>query len=396
MKNVFQSGSEKDRLNKNIMIISLVWTALIIASLVWNYYNEKKQTQVLAINSARSNFNKDQAFRFWASTHGGVYVSVNERIQPNPYLSHVPKRDVITHLGDSLTLMNPAYMLRQMMAEFSELYGIKGRITSLKPLRPENNPDKWEKAALLSFEHGNDEVFEFSKINNEPYLRLIRPMITKKTCLKCHEHQGYKEGDVRGGVGISIPMKPYLIIEKKTITVIVLTHLFFWFLGLIVLAFIYRSSKNRIEEKIKTEEKLNKYRNHLEELVEERTSELKSVNEQLTGEIIERKKLEDEKIRMSKLEGIHEMVITVNHEMNQPLSVITASTDYLMQRMEKDSQIYRDSQIIQAAAWKLADLIKKITNLKEKSIEEIRVTEYARNMKMISLEPKSEDKNEEL
>jgi signal transduction histidine kinase len=106
--------------------------------------------------------------------------------------------------------MNPAYILRQVMDEYGDLYGIKGKITSFKLMNPNNAPDAWEADALRKFDQGVKEVFEFTEMNGAPYLRLMQPMITQRGCLKCHAFQGYKVGDVRGGVGVAVPMQPYI------------------------------------------------------------------------------------------------------------------------------------------------------------------------------------------
>ena len=140
-------------------------------------------------------------------------MPIDEKTPPNPHLEHVPERDIQTPSGKRLTLMNPAYMVRQLREEFAKLYGVKGHITSLKNFRPETAPDDWEKAALKEFEGGRKEVQEFTVIGDEPYLRLMRPLIADKGCLKCHGFQGYKEGDVRGGVSVSLPMKDFLAID---------------------------------------------------------------------------------------------------------------------------------------------------------------------------------------
>ena len=50
----------------------------------------------------------------------------------------------------------------------------------------------------------------------------------------------------------------------------------------------------RVTERMQAEEKLKKYRKHLEEIVEERTSELKKINEKLRQEVTERKRAEEE------------------------------------------------------------------------------------------------------
>lgn len=192
-----------------VLVISL-WTLIIGGSFYWNLMQEKVSMMALSKKEAIANFNKDQAFRFWASKHGGVYVKKDARTPSNPNLAHISERDIRTPSGKELTLMNPAYMLRQMMGEFPQEYGVKGRIVSDKPLWLPNAPDAWEADALKKFKSGSQEKFEYTLRNGEPYLRLMRPMITEKTCLKCHAAQGYKEGDIRGGVEVMVKMAPYI------------------------------------------------------------------------------------------------------------------------------------------------------------------------------------------
>ena len=192
---------------------ALAWSVLILAALLWGRNVAQDQTQQLGAHEARAHFNKDQAFRLWATQHGGVYVPVSEGTPPNPYLSHVDERDIESPSGRPLTLMNPAYMVRHMMQEYEALYGVRGRITSLKPLNPDNAPDSWERAALLEFERGVGEISQVVETADGRFLRLMQPMATNEGCLKCHAHQGYKVGDVRGGVGVTVSLEPYLAAE---------------------------------------------------------------------------------------------------------------------------------------------------------------------------------------
>ena len=57
---------------------------------------------------------KDTLYRRWNTQHGGVYVPVTEDTPPNPYLRDVPERDITTPSGRQLTLLNHAYMIRQV------------------------------------------------------------------------------------------------------------------------------------------------------------------------------------------------------------------------------------------------------------------------------------------
>jgi signal transduction histidine kinase len=238
------------------VLVLVAWTVVIGGSLAWNLYNGHHQTREMATKEARAHFDKDQAFRFWATRHGGVYVPADERTPPNPNLRHIPERDIETPSGKKLTLMNPAYMLRQMMNEFTDLYGVRGRITSMKYLNPTNAPDEWEKKALLAFENGVKEAFEFGEIGGDPYLRLMRPMVTQEGCLKCHGFQGYKVGDVRGGVGVSVPLAPYLSIQRWHDTVQVGTHAAIWLVGALAIMVIARRSRHRQMERLLADQAL--------------------------------------------------------------------------------------------------------------------------------------------
>nr|WP_319543984.1 ATP-binding protein [uncultured Pseudodesulfovibrio sp.] len=193
-----------------------IWNQAIVLILFWTFANFifafmgevlLKQTSTnLAYIKGREAFNKDQAFRLWATVHGGIYVPATDKTPPNPYLSHIPERDISTESGKRLTLMNPAYMVRQLNEYYSELFGIFGHITSLTPLRLENQADQWEQQALYSFENGAKEYSEIFKENGKDFIRIMKPMITTKGCLKCHARQGYKVGDIRGGVSVKVPL----------------------------------------------------------------------------------------------------------------------------------------------------------------------------------------------
>ena len=78
--------------------------------------------------------------RDWSARHGGVYVPVTAETRPNPYLLH-PKRDIVDGDGRSLTLVNPAFMTRQIAELAEKAEGVKFHITSLKPIRPANKAD---------------------------------------------------------------------------------------------------------------------------------------------------------------------------------------------------------------------------------------------------------------
>jgi signal transduction histidine kinase len=177
---------------------------------MWSWQLSERSAGELALDSAHLSLRKDVLYRQWAASHGGVYVPVTETTQPNPYLEAIPERDLVTPSGRRLTLLNPAYMTRQVQEMGLEGHGLYGHITSLMPLRPENAPDPWEEEALRKFEEGAAEVVAVSDVRGEPHLRLMQPFVTEQSCLKCHAVQGYDVGDIRGGISVSAPLRPYL------------------------------------------------------------------------------------------------------------------------------------------------------------------------------------------
>ena len=84
-------------------LIVLLVSSFIGFSLYWNLANLSQQQLQQARAEAESHWNKDLSFRRWATRHGGVYVKPDIRTPPNPYLAHLPNRDIVTADGDKLT-----------------------------------------------------------------------------------------------------------------------------------------------------------------------------------------------------------------------------------------------------------------------------------------------------
>ena len=222
------------------------WSALIMGSAAWNMGRDHDEMLTMARHEAKVHIDKDLAFRRWATFHGGVYVPANAATPPNPHLDHVLERDLVTPSGRHLTLMNPAYMVRQVMGQSAELYGVKGKITSLKLFNPANAPDQWERDTLLAFDQGTKERTEVTEIDGVPHLRCMVPLSTEAGCLKCHGAQGYKVGDVRGGVSVAVPLAPFFAEYRNHFRRTIVTHLAIWAIGMGFLAFFHGRGKKAI------------------------------------------------------------------------------------------------------------------------------------------------------
>lgn len=186
-------------------IIILIWIVLVSISFVWNYTDTKIEHKEEALQSSKNFFDLIVMTSEWNAQHGGVYVPVTPETKPNQYLD-TSLRDIQVNEQLTLTKVNPAFMTRQI-SEVSEKKGISFHITSLNPIRPLNQPSQIEKDALNAFEQGEDEKGKFIKQNGKTAFFYMAPLKTKKACLKCHAKQGYQEGDIRGGISVTLPFR---------------------------------------------------------------------------------------------------------------------------------------------------------------------------------------------
>lgn len=226
---------ELTTLNRYALTLCVGWAVLVAVSYLLFARSEEQRMGEVALSIARSSHDKDLVYRMWNSMHGGVYVPVTEKTQPNPYLE-VPNRDVTTTEGLRLTMVNPAYMTRQVHEIGQEHYGIKGHITSLTPIRPANAPDEWETKALHRILA--DKLNEYSEIMTEDgqqVLRYLKPLVTEEPCLKCHAIQGYKVGDIRGGIGVTVPMDSFADIVRSDMTKVLFLHASILVMGLTII-----------------------------------------------------------------------------------------------------------------------------------------------------------------
>lgn len=242
-------------------LFATCWTIIIAASFSWNVVRQKNEILQVAKNEATTMFEKDFVYYRWATRHHGVYVPITDKTRPNPYLKNLPEASATTATGTPLTLVNPEYMIREVYEMKSGPGSALGHITSLDPIREKNAADAWETRALKSFETGKTQVSSVEDINGQPYLRLMRPLITAKDCLKCHAQQGYHLGDIRGGISVSVPMTLLFSIYRKDILMFALAHGPLWILGLLGIFLsshrINQSMRKREQAEAKTRSIIN-------------------------------------------------------------------------------------------------------------------------------------------
>lgn len=219
---------------KFILGVLALFLVSSFASLFLSLRSTDSQYEQLAAAVGRSYFRAIVATRQWNAEHGGVYVVVNDRVQPNMLLND-PLRDLVTASGLRLTKINPAMMTRQISDLLNQGDDLRIRITSLKPIRPENSADIWEIEALTGFEKGNLEHFGLEATGESSVYRYMAPLFVVAECLDCHAKQGYRVGDVRGGISVTFPYAPFLAAIGSAKRQTMHVHLFIGVVGILVI-----------------------------------------------------------------------------------------------------------------------------------------------------------------
>ncbi|HBG05243.1 MAG TPA: histidine kinase [Geobacter sp.] len=235
-----------------------VWTLFIVLLAALTLHLQHLGTIRSAQSEARDYFSLNRSYRAWAAGMGGLYVPA-DKVAPNPYLDS-RRRTLTTREGKELTLVNPAYMTRIVFESLkaSSPNPVVSKITSLKPLNPSNAPDPWEREALAAFERGEGaERTEVTTLYGKPYLRFMSRFMTEQDCLDCHGQQGYRLGDVRGGIAISIPLAGYYATESRNRNNQLAGYLLLWGVGSTGIAL---SSRRRSAYQDKLRESEEKFR----------------------------------------------------------------------------------------------------------------------------------------
>lgn len=215
------------------LILGIAWTVGLFTILYMEVKQESTQARELSLHYAQAFFQSIVTTRAWNAAHGGVYVPITDATRPNPYLD-IPDRDMTTTEGRKLTLINPAFMTRQIAEIAAQKNQVRFHITSLNPVRPGNRPDVWEAASLRMFRKNIREKAEFIDSDSGPRLfRYMAPLWTTKACLKCHAKDGYKVGDLRGGISVSIDSDSIIDSTNRQIKHLIVSHLVIWALVLV-------------------------------------------------------------------------------------------------------------------------------------------------------------------
>ncbi len=195
-----------NKMSLRLKFILLIGIVVVISYGITFYRTSQFQNELVLSQAARQARMLHQQIlmtRKWVADHNGLFFMRQPGVEPNPFLKDP---EMVDAKGVRYVKRNPAMVTRELSAYADQAGFCDYRVTTLKTINPANAPDPWEEKSLLLFEEGVEEVIEFTEVNNRPTLRYIAPLPVEQSCLECHSHQGYKIGDIRGGLSVTIPV----------------------------------------------------------------------------------------------------------------------------------------------------------------------------------------------
>jgi signal transduction histidine kinase len=141
-------------------------------------------------------------------------------------------------------LRTPAQITREVSEIASKNHDISFRLSSLKPVNPTNKADAWEEKILKELKEPGKYATNISKEENRTFYRLLKPLLVEQSCLACHAQHGYKVGDVRGALSVSVSFDSELVeIRKNLLQMAILTIALILIFIITIYWFIWRLFK---------------------------------------------------------------------------------------------------------------------------------------------------------
>ena len=165
-------------------------------------------------------------------------------------------------------------------------------------------------------------VSSLEDLDGVRHLRFIRPLAVEAGCIKCHGHQGYKVGDVRGGLSVSVPWAPFEAKLWSESREHALGFGLLWVLGMAGLA-----------------------------VGDRRVQAL----------LAERQRFERERMQAQKLESLGTLAGGIAHDFNNILSAIRGNAELAAEDVGPTHPATESLAEIQRAGHRAAELVRRIT-----------------------------------
>ena len=241
------------RLRSYVWALVVLWTVAFAVTLTWALIDKRNTTREVLRAEARSAFRKDRGLLRWYAARGGVYVPA-----PGAAAADRTKPEGGVRSGQMFIPVDASDMLHEVHGFGHEESELRTHLVGLEPRRSANAPDAWETDALKRLAEGEREVSSERTIDGATFFQTMRPLTVEESCLKCHAERGYRVGELRGGISVSVPFAPLWPLEKAEMLRSIVSYGSMWLFGLCSILFGARQLRRQIVQRIEAEKALRK------------------------------------------------------------------------------------------------------------------------------------------
>ena len=300
---------------------------------------------------------------------GGVFV--NTRSTGAQGVIYATPDQIITET-ETFQMFTPSMVTAKLSQHSFEKKAYQFRLSSLTPINRKNQPNRFEKTALMHFQHSNtSEFYQYT----DQTLEYMVPLHQKQGCAKCHENKAGTASRIIGGLRITLPFDEVKKTVRKNVILLAGTGAGVTLVTILVLVFlIHRLVLNPINELENKSRQLSKgdltarvnlgthdelarlgssfnlmaeslmhSQDFLEEKVAKATSDLARANHEL--------------LRLDRLKS--DFLANMSHELRTPLTAVKGSINYLERTVQEPDQ----QEFIQIIEKNISRVTRLISNL---------------------------------
>lgn len=273
------------------------FATLITSSYLWNAEKIDQHALQMGVLRARLVFNMIQTTRSWIAGHGGVFAP------DSPELNNLLVRE-----GN-----------------------LRIHLTSLEPLNPANQADAWEASVLKRFESGLNEQVETVQGPEGAEFRYMAPLVVTQTCLQCHAAQGYKLGDIRGGIRVTQPAGfVFGVVNPQRHTSLIVHLATFLTVSLLILLSLVTLRRHIRQIEIERDN-----RRHTAESLAEKVAELETTQNEL--------------VQAEKMASLGRMVAGFAHEVNTPVGIAVGAVSHTLESLAETERLLDAEEVTEDA-----------------------------------------------
>jgi len=304
--------------------------------------------------------------RKWVADHDGLFFIKKAGITSNPFLE---ESDIEDLEGRTYVKRNPAMVTRELSEYASSAEFCRFRVTSLKPVNPDNAPDAFERKALQAFDRGRLELIDIVKADQGRLLRYMVPLKVEESCLTCHARHGYRVGDIRGALSLMVPIawadqaiaaNNRLLLTIGALTILLTALTIYLLIDLLVVRrlAILSEAMNNFPDRFISPRELPSGNDEIGEL----SGNFSQLGERLQTSQAELQKTRERMFQHEKMAAIGQLAAGVAHEVNNPLSGMRNCVKSLQEDPENRERRERYLGLIDKGLQRIGRIVGQLLN----------------------------------